>query len=141
MSGRSFVSKGSTIFLMCNATGDDYAPDGVDWFINGRIVNHNSFPRVRIYHDADYDKRTLYSTLEIKRSVMSDKGIYVCRGPDSKTAMITLHILDEEKSHIDKRGSTGDSTNSCSLLVWRKLFYVPFLPISTMLFTHIYFQI
>ena len=94
LSGTSFVSKGSTIFLMCNATGDDYAPDAVDWFINGRIVNHKTMPRVRIYNEADNARRTLHSTLEIRRSVMSDKGIYVCRGPDSKTRIKTVYLLD-----------------------------------------------
>lgn len=94
MSGKDFVSKGTTLFLMCNATGEDYAPDAVNWFINGHIVNHRTMSRVRIYNEVDSFKRTLHSTLEIRRSKMSDKGIYVCRGPDSKTDKITVHILD-----------------------------------------------
>jgi hypothetical protein len=35
MSGKDFVSKGTTIFLMCNATGEDYA------FISG--LSHYSY--------------------------------------------------------------------------------------------------
>ena len=94
MSGRNFVSKGQTILLMCNATGEDFAPDGVDWFIDGHKVTSQTMPRVRIYEQPDNEQRTLYSTLTIKGSLMSDKGMYVCRGPDSKTASLTVHILD-----------------------------------------------
>ena len=100
MTGTDIVSKGQTIFLMCNATGEDYAPDAVDWFINGRLVNHKTMPRVRIYNKEDIFKRTLHSTLEIRRSIMSDKGIYVCRGPDSKTDSMTVHILDGMYSSV-----------------------------------------
>lgn len=95
MSGQTFVSKGQTILLTCNATGEDFAPDGVDWFIHGHKFNHQTMPRVRIYDPVvDNNKRTLISTLEIRRSIMSDKGIYVCRGPELKTSSLTVHILD-----------------------------------------------
>jgi hypothetical protein len=57
-------------------------------------------PRVRIYNKEDIFKRTLHSTLEIRRSIMSDKGIYVCRGPDSKTDSMTVHILDGMYSSV-----------------------------------------
>lgn len=139
MTGKDFVSKGQTIFLMCNASGEDYAPDGVDWFINGRIVNQNSFPRVRIYDDANIEKRTLVSTLEIKHSLMSDKGIYVCRGPDSKTDSITVHILDEEKSSIDKRGFVNDSSIPCCSFHWSKQCSLLFICLSATWFTHTWF--
>jgi hypothetical protein len=43
---------------MCNATGEDYAPDAVNWFINGHIVNHRTMSRVRIYNEVDSFKRT-----------------------------------------------------------------------------------
>lgn len=103
LSGQTFVSKGQSIFLTCNATGQDYAPDEVDWFINGHMVNKQETPRVRIVNDNG--RRTLYSTLEIRHSTMMDKGIYVCRGPNSDFASVTIHILDEEKSNHMKRGN------------------------------------
>lgn len=95
MSGKDFVSKGQKIVLTCNITGGDhYTPDGVDWFINGHKVDHRTMPRMRIYNKVDNQLKTFYSTLEIRRSLMDDKGMYVCRGPYSKTSSISLHVLD-----------------------------------------------
>ncbi|XP_052099428.1 tyrosine-protein phosphatase non-receptor type substrate 1-like isoform X1 [Mytilus californianus] len=147
MSGQRFVSKGQTILLTCNATGEDYAPDGVDWFINGHKANHQTMPRVRIYDPVvDNNKRTLLSTLEIRRSIMNDKGIYVCRGPDQKTSSLTVHILDEEKSSIDKRGDgspshgfVSDSAIPCCSFKWSKQCAIVFLGLSATWFTHAWF--
>lgn len=94
VTGDDFVSKGQTILLTCNATGEDHAPDTVDWFINGLKVDKKNMPRVRVYNKVDIYRRTLLSTLEIRRSLMSDTGVYICRGPDEKTSKLTVHILD-----------------------------------------------
>lgn len=51
-------------------------------------------PRVKIEDRVDSARRTLYSRLEIKHALMTDKGMYVCRGPDDKPAGRHVHILD-----------------------------------------------
>ncbi|XP_071167292.1 hemicentin-1-like isoform X2 [Mytilus edulis] len=126
MSGQRFVIKGQTILLTCNATGEDFAPDGVDWFINGHKVNNQTMPRVRIYDPVvDNNTRTLLSTLEIRRSIMNDKGTYVCIGPEQRTN--SLSVIIYEKSSIDKRddgspshGYVSDSAIPCCSFKWDK---------------------
>ncbi|XP_052099425.1 protogenin-like isoform X1 [Mytilus californianus] len=146
VSGNDFVSKGQTILLTCNATGEDHAPDRVDWFINGLKVDKKNMPRVRVYNEVDIYRRTLLSKLEIRRSLMSDTGVYICRGPDEKTSKITIHILDEEKSIIDKRGDflpssehgfVNDSSVPCYLFQWTANCLV--ICVSATWFTHIWF--
>ncbi|XP_063435595.1 uncharacterized protein LOC134716517 [Mytilus trossulus] len=146
VTGNDFVSKGQTILLTCNATGEDHAPDTVDWFINGLKVDKKNMPRVRVYNKVDIYRRTLLSTLEIRRSLMSDAGVYICRGPDEKNSKLTVHILDEEKSIIDKRGDflpssehgfVNDSSAASYLFQWTAKCLVSC--VFATWFTHIWF--
>ncbi|XP_071167298.1 uncharacterized protein [Mytilus edulis] len=142
MSGKGFVSKGQKIVLTCNITGGDhYTPDGVDWFINGHKVDHRTMPRMRIYNKVDNQLKTFYSTLEIRRSLMDDKGMYVCRGPYSKTSSISLHVLDEQKSSVDKRDFANDSAISRYSFQWKHHCCVFLFSLSATLTSHIWLTI
>ena len=46
ISGSSVVDKDDRIYLVCNATGQDHAPEVLDWFIEGNKLTTSADEKV-----------------------------------------------------------------------------------------------
>ncbi|XP_041364320.1 uncharacterized protein LOC121379734 [Gigantopelta aegis] len=98
IAGTNFVEKGNRLHLTCNATGDDYRPDAIDWFKDG--IKMSSFDiRRRISIDVSLVDKTIISQLTIRRTVMSDSGTYVCRTSDQQITSLKVNILNTETNN------------------------------------------
>ena len=90
--GKSFVEKGNKISLICNATGDTFPPEDIDWFKDGVKIKQNQNKGVSIVKFRLTETKTLHSKLVIDRSGMLDSGNYICRSSDlaitSKQVMV-----------------------------------------------------
>ncbi|KAL4228243.1 hypothetical protein ACF0H5_013676 [Mactra antiquata] len=99
-----FVERGETILLQCNATGEYYPPESMDWFLNGQRVSSNSEMGIEIEKRYSLNKRTFCSSLRIERASMNDGGTYVCRTSDEQLASTKVNVLNAETSNR-KRGT------------------------------------
>uniref|UniRef100_A0A2C9KM44 Ig-like domain-containing protein n=1 Tax=Biomphalaria glabrata TaxID=6526 RepID=A0A2C9KM44_BIOGL len=78
--GSKFVEKERAILLTCNATGQEYVPEQLDWFFNGnKIVNDDPPGRVSIKTNNSIQMKSISSTLRIRGAQMDDAGLYLCR--------------------------------------------------------------
>lgn len=94
LTGTAFVSKGEPIVLTCNSTSSSIAPDAFDWFKNGNKVVLTNNDNIKIEHSQH--KRTLISTLTIRRSTMDDAAMFICRNSNLDVAQFQVHVLDGE---------------------------------------------
>lgn len=94
ITGSQFVEKGDRIVLQCNATGEYYPPDEMDWFRNGERISSQRHRGVRISKQYSISKRTFTSVLVIDRANMHDDGTYVCRSSNMQITSTKVHVLN-----------------------------------------------
>ncbi|KAJ8304019.1 hypothetical protein KUTeg_017602, partial [Tegillarca granosa] len=92
LTGTAFVSKGEPIVLTCNSTSNSIAPEALDWFKHGNKVVSTNNDNIKI--ENSIHKRTLISTLTIKRSTMDDAAMFICRASQLDVAHFQVHVLD-----------------------------------------------
>ena len=80
--------------LQCNATGEYYPPDEMDWFRNGERLSSQRHRGVRISKQYSISKRTFTSVLVINRASMDDDGTYVCRSSNMQITSTKVHVLN-----------------------------------------------
>ncbi|ELT87387.1 hypothetical protein CAPTEDRAFT_211986 [Capitella teleta] len=95
VTGEDFVERGSTLKLVCNATGKPVPPHDVAWFKDGRKIESDVDSGKII--TKKIDTKVLVSMLVIQRSAMSDQGEYECKSTENDSAKITVKILDGPK--------------------------------------------
>ncbi|ESP02460.1 hypothetical protein LOTGIDRAFT_138435, partial [Lottia gigantea] len=94
ISGSTFVEKGNPLKITCNATGNDYPPEGLDWFKDGLKITPND--RTSINMDVSLSDRTIISTLVMLRADMYDAGTYVCRTSDLQITSVKVNVLNSK---------------------------------------------
>lgn len=92
ITGQQYVERGDSIVLHCNATGEYYPPDEMDWFHDGHRMSSNE--RIFITKRYSIVRRTFTSTLKIKRASMQDSGTYVCRSSNMQITSTKVHVLN-----------------------------------------------
>ena len=85
--------------LQCNATGEYYPPDEMDWFRNGERLSSQRHRGVRISKQYSISKRTFTSVLVIDRADMRDDGTYVCRSSNMQITSTKVHVLNGKYAH------------------------------------------
>ncbi|XP_053405719.1 lachesin-like isoform X2 [Mercenaria mercenaria] len=111
ISEEQYVERGDPIVLQCNATGEYYPPDEMDWFRNGQKVDSSRKSGIRILKQLSILKRTFSSNLKIDRAKMTDGGTYVCRTSSMQIASTKVHVLngkDKAETYNRKRGTLKD---------------------------------
>lgn len=113
ITGNKYVEKGDKIVLTCNATGELFPPEDIDWFKDGRKIKQDQTRRTSISKFRIAETKTLHSQLEIEKADMEDTGIYICRSSDLAITSKSIMVLNAETSHI-KRENPGQSDASAS---------------------------
>lgn len=103
ITGSQFVEKGDRIVLQCNATGEYYPPDEMDWFRNGERLSSQRHRGVRISKQYSISKRTFTSVLVINRANMDDDGTYVCRSSNMQITSTKVHVLNGKSLFQDSK--------------------------------------
>lgn len=119
ITGSQFVEKGDRIVLQCNATGEYYPPDEMDWFRNGERISSQRHRGVRISKQYSISKRTFTSVLVIDRANMHDDGTYVCRSSNMQITSTKVHVLNAETFNR-KRGTVHDEKNDKQTSKYKK---------------------
>ena len=99
INGTEFVSVKKEIKLTCNSTGAERAPEKVDWFFDGQLINQmlpQWYGRLQELNRIPLPGRSLISTLIIERATMADDGNYVCRQTPKLAKGVKVHILNGE---------------------------------------------
>lgn len=112
LTGTLYPSPNQKLNLSCNATGPDRAPESIDWFHNGNLIDErkpqwrdrtvilNFVPEVPGY--------SLISQLTVDGVKSTDAGMYICRSMTPsldmsvKTTSVMVNVLNAEKD-IKKR--------------------------------------
>lgn len=94
ITGKDFVEKGDRIVLTCNATGEFFPPEDIDWFKDGSKVKQNAYRGISISKFRLSETKTLHSKLEIDHSDMSDSGNYICRSSDISITSKPVMVLN-----------------------------------------------
>ncbi|XP_069138148.1 zwei Ig domain protein zig-8-like isoform X1 [Argopecten irradians] len=106
ITGARYVERGMPLRLVCNATGEDFPPDEIQWFFGGEKLQSDS--RKRIRDEVNLITHTLISTLEIMYASMSDTGNYVCRSSARLTTGVRVEVLNA--GTIPKKRGTFNQT-------------------------------
>lgn len=116
ITGKDFVEKGDRIVLTCNATGEFFPPEDIDWFKDGSKVKQNAYRGISISKFRLSETKTLHSKLEIDHSDMSDSGNYICRSSDISITSKPVMVLNAETNpnKRDNPDSGSDSSNTGS---------------------------
>ena len=96
ITGKDFVEKGEKIVLTCNATGEFFPPEDIDWFKDGSKVKQNQNRGISISKFRISETKTLHSKLEIDHSDMVDSGNYICRSSDIDITSKPVMVLNGE---------------------------------------------
>ncbi|XP_060079993.1 zwei Ig domain protein zig-8-like [Ylistrum balloti] len=107
ITGARYIERGMPLLLVCNATGEDFPPDAIQWFFNGDKIQSDSRKRLQIRDELNLITNTLISTLEIKYASMSDTGNYVCRSSVRLTTGVRVEVLNGTPSMHGSRGGAG----------------------------------
>lgn len=104
LDGSVYLSPKQRLNLTCNATGSSRAPEFIDWFHNGNLIDErrdNWRNRAEIFnYKPEVPGRSLISQLTIEHVEPKDAGVYVCRSMTPSvnsgvdTTSITVHILN-----------------------------------------------
>ncbi|KAH3833734.1 hypothetical protein DPMN_107049 [Dreissena polymorpha] len=106
-----YVERGDRVVLECNATGEHYAPDDMDWFRNGQKLTSLSEKGLKITKHYSLPQRTFTSVLVIARARKEDDGTYVCRSSNTQITSTKVIVLNAETSHM-KRGTAADNNSA-----------------------------
>lgn len=105
LAGTQYLNQDEDIKLRCNVTGSLKPPSELEWFFNGqRIMPSLLYWRDRTVIKSDVVGNTVYSELTIKRSILEDAGMYICRSSDLKIKSISVNVLSTEKQTVSRRG-------------------------------------
>jgi len=100
LTGTAYLDINQKVNLTCNATGVIRAPEDVDWFHNGNIIDHHDNmwgQRLTISKQIpQIPGRWLISELIIEKSTLKDQGMYICRSSDNEAASFYVTILDSK---------------------------------------------
>lgn len=96
MSGTKFVEKGDSIHLICNASGQNYPPEDLDWFKDGVKITADGIRQITVDKFRVQSTKTLVSVLDKKYSDMGDAGTYVCRSSNMGVTSMKVHVLNGE---------------------------------------------
>ncbi|PVD19838.1 hypothetical protein C0Q70_20331 [Pomacea canaliculata] len=94
MSGTKFVEKGDSIHLICNASGQNYPPEDLDWFKDGVKITADGIRQITVDKFRVQSTKTLVSVLDKKYSDMGDAGTYVCRSSNMGVTSMKVHVLN-----------------------------------------------
>lgn len=94
--GPQFVDKGKKLVLTCNATGEMFPPEDIDWFKNGEKIKQNQNRGITIAKFRIAETKTLHSQMEIDKADMDDKGVYICRSSDLAITSTSVIVLNGE---------------------------------------------
>lgn len=116
VTGTEYVERGSTIELICNATGKPEPPHDVEWFKGGAKINSDAANGVII--TKKIETKVLVSILVIRDSKMADSGEYTCRSSNQESETIKVHVLNV--AAVEKRGTNmekavGESSNMAAI--------------------------
>lgn len=92
VTGTEYVERGSTIELICNATGKPEPPHDVEWFKGGAKINSDAANGVII--TKKIETKVLVSILVIRDSKMADSGEFTCRSSNQESETIKVHVLN-----------------------------------------------
>ncbi|XP_052100236.1 zwei Ig domain protein zig-8-like [Mytilus californianus] len=110
LTGTAYLDLHQKVNLTCNATGLFRAPDDIDWFHNGNIIDQKDKRwggRLKIYKRIqDVPGRMLISELIIEKSTLEDRGMYVCRSSENEASSFPVSILDNGVPNKTKRYGT-----------------------------------
>ncbi|XP_052230704.1 lachesin-like isoform X2 [Dreissena polymorpha] len=107
ISDEQYVERGEPVNLHCNATGQHYIPDEIDWFRNGERVTSEKHSGIKLFKQLSIAHKTFTSILSIDKATMEDNGVYVCRSSNMRIANTKVHVLNAETSN-KKRGTYHD---------------------------------
>ncbi|KAL8565201.1 hypothetical protein ACOMHN_001099 [Nucella lapillus] len=105
LSGPDVVDKDNRLELSCNATGQDYPPDDLDWFKEGNKLTTSSDEKLFIRKFVSLTDKTIFSTLEVKDAQLDDSGLYICR--TSNLQVRSLHVTVLDRTHKGQTGGTA----------------------------------
>ncbi|XP_052797096.1 lachesin-like isoform X2 [Mya arenaria] len=105
---QQYVERGDPIRLECNATGQYYTPDDIDWFRNGQRVTSDDKRGIKLLKQLSIAQKTFTSILNIERAQMKDSGVYVCRSSNKQIASTKVHVLNAETFNR-KRGTLHEA--------------------------------
>ncbi|XP_052794919.1 V-set and immunoglobulin domain-containing protein 1-like isoform X2 [Mya arenaria] len=103
ITGKSYVEKGDQIILTCNATGELYPPEDIDWFKDGSKIKPNQFKGISIAKFRIAETKTLHSQLEIDHSSMDDSGNYICRSSELAITDKSVIVLNGSAKRSRKK--------------------------------------
>lgn len=108
--GTEYVERGSTIELVCNATGKPEPPHDVEWLKGDGRINSDAANGVII--TKKIETKVLVSILVIRQSMMSDSGKYTCRSSNQESETFEVHVVNV--SAVEKRGTNAEKTVGAS---------------------------
>lgn len=123
LTGSQYLNAYQRLNLTCNATGPLRAPEVIDWFHEGNLIDNKRKQwqdRVVITkYVPEVPGKSLISQLTLERVQFEDAGIYVCRSSspnlkgDVETTSIEVHVLGAG-DNINKSKREDDNTNNQS---------------------------
>ncbi|XP_060566299.1 immunoglobulin superfamily DCC subclass member 3-like isoform X5 [Ruditapes philippinarum] len=106
--GPQFVDKGKKLVLTCNATGQMFPPEDIDWFKDGQKIKESERKGISIAKFRIAKTKMLHSQMEIDKADMSDKGIYICRSSDLAITSTNVIVLNGKNGPIIEARSPDD---------------------------------
>ncbi|CAG5135098.1 unnamed protein product, partial [Candidula unifasciata] len=94
ISGSNFVDEGDRIYLVCNASSQEYPPEDIDWFLGGNTLTTDESRGMQIHKYVSINTGTIISTLEIKQARLTDGGVYVCRTSNKDVTSTHVNVLN-----------------------------------------------
>lgn len=106
--GPKFVDKGKKLVLTCNATGEMFPPEDIDWFKDGVKIKQNQNKGLTIAKFRIAETKTLHSQMEIDKADMNDTGVYICRSSDLAITSTNIMVLNGKNGPIIGPRSSPD---------------------------------
>ncbi|XP_046350566.1 uncharacterized protein LOC124131372 isoform X1 [Haliotis rufescens] len=105
ISGESYLKKGQTLKLTCNASLIDESMDGLCWYKDKDILTTQGDKRIQVLSSVMLSRTSnghMSSVLEITDTTASDSGNYVCKSPEN-SQMAGVRVEISNGSHNIKR--------------------------------------
>lgn len=103
ISDRQHVNTDEPFEISCNATGDDFVPDNIDWFKNGQKLQSDVGKGVSIKFSVSMETKTIKSTFRVAHANMTDAGTYTCRTSNSlveSTSVVVLYATSKNSKRV-----------------------------------------
>lgn len=95
------MERGDRIFIKCNATGEEFPPDDIQWYKGGNKIKSDPRQKLIVKKEVKMRSRSLLSSLEIAHASMEDAGTYVCRTTSRELAIsLTVNVLNGKSKYI-----------------------------------------